>query len=122
FPTPGPRTSGAYEKIERKVGDFATAAAGVQVTLAADGTIADASIAIGAAGPTATRVLEAERLLRGQRPGGESIRAAAAEAAKLADPSPDLRGSVDYKKRMAGVLVGRALTRTFERLGAGGAA
>lgn len=119
FPAAGPRSSGAYAKIERKVGDFATAAAAAAVTLAADGTIAEAGIAIGAAGPKAMRVTAAESLLRGAKPSAELIRAAADEARKLADPSPDTRGSAEFKKDMAGVVVRRALARTFERLGMG---
>jgi carbon-monoxide dehydrogenase medium subunit len=120
FPTPGERTSGAYYKIERKVGDFATAAAAAQVTLASDGTIAEAGIAIGALGPTALRVGAAEQLLKGQKPGTDAIASAAREAEKLADPTPDNRGSVEYKKAMAGVLVRRALVTALERLGVGG--
>jgi carbon-monoxide dehydrogenase medium subunit len=117
FPTPPERTSGSYQKIERKVGDFATAAAAARITLASDGTIAEAGIAIGAAGPTATRVAAAEALLRGAKPTRELIRSAAEEAAKVADPAADTRGSSAYKKAMAGVLVGRALIRACERLG-----
>lgn len=120
FPKPPERTSGAYKKIERKVGDFATACAGVQLTLAADGTIAAAGIAIGAVGAKAMRVTDAERLLAGARPGNELIRAAMEAAKKTADPSADNRGSAEYKREMAGVLVGRALLTTFERLGIGG--
>lgn len=120
FPKPPERTSGAYKKIERKVGDFATACAGVQLTLAADGTIASAGIAIGAVGAKAMRVTDAERLLAGARPGNELIRAAMEAAKKTADPSADNRGSAEYKREMAGVLVGRALLTTFERLGIGG--
>jgi carbon-monoxide dehydrogenase medium subunit len=120
FPVPPARTSGAYFKIERKVGDYATASAGVQVTLAADGTVEQAGVAIGAAGPQAMRVAAAEKLLTGQKPSADLIRAASEEAVKLADPNPDRRGSAEYKKAMAGVLVGRALKKTFERLGVGG--
>ena len=119
FPTPGPRTSGSYQKIERKVGDFATAAAGVALTLAADGSIADASVAIGAAGPKATRLAEVERLLTGNKPAKDLLRAAAEEAKKAADPTADTRGEVDFKKEMAGVLVHRALLATLERLNGG---
>lgn len=117
FPTPSARTAGAYQKIERKVGDFATASAAARITLAQDGTIADAGIAIGAAGPTAMRVTAAEALLRGQKPSLEAFRAASDAAAKQADPAADTRGSATYKKAMAGVLVGRALVRACERLG-----
>jgi aerobic carbon-monoxide dehydrogenase medium subunit len=120
IPTPGQRTSGSYQKIERKVGDFATASAAVQVTLNADGTIAAAGVALGALGPMALRVREAEKLLIGAKPSGDLIRAASREAENVAEPSADNRGSVEYKKAMAGVLVGRALHATFKRLGIGG--
>jgi len=120
FPIPGARTSGSYQKIERKVGDFATASAAVQVSLDAAGKIAGAGVAIGAVGPSAMRVVEAEKLLDGNAPSKELIADAARAAEKLADPSPDNRGSVEYKKAMAGVLVRRALTNAFVRLGVGG--
>jgi carbon-monoxide dehydrogenase medium subunit len=122
FPTPDERTRGAYYKIERKVGDFATASAGARITLAPDGTIAGAGIAIGALGPKALRVVAAEKLLTGAKPSKDLIAAAAREAEKTADPTPDNRGSVQYKKAMAGVLVARALATTFERLGVKGLA
>jgi carbon-monoxide dehydrogenase medium subunit len=120
FPTPGARTSGCFQKIERKVGDFATASAAAQITLNDDGTIADAGIAIGALGPKALRVTAAEALLKGQKPSKELIASAMREAEKVADPSPDNRGSAEYKKAMAGVLVGRAIAQALERLGVGG--
>jgi carbon-monoxide dehydrogenase medium subunit len=116
FPKPPARTSGSYQKIERKVGDFATSSAAAQLTLADDGTIAAAGIAIGAAGPHATRVTDAEQLLHGAQPTKELIRAAADAARKIADPVADQRGGVDFKKDMAGVLVGRALVAALERL------
>jgi carbon-monoxide dehydrogenase medium subunit len=116
FPSPGPRTSGSYQKIERKVGDFATAAAAVQLTLGADGTIATAGVAIGAAGPKALRVGEAERILVGALPTSDVLRAAAAEAKKISDPIEDTRGDVEFKREMAAVLVHRALVATLERL------
>jgi aerobic carbon-monoxide dehydrogenase medium subunit len=120
FPIPGARTSGSFQKIERKVGDFATACAAAQITLAADGTIADAGIAIGALGPKALRVTAAEQLLKGARPSRAAIADAMREAEKIADPGADNRGSVEYKKAMAGVLVGRAIRTALERLGVGG--
>ena len=68
FPVPGERTAGSYQKVERKVGDYATAAAAVQISLNADGTIGQAGIALSAAGACAVRVAEAEKLLTGQKP------------------------------------------------------
>jgi aerobic carbon-monoxide dehydrogenase medium subunit len=117
FPLPDDRTAGAYQKIERKVGDFATAAAAVLISLAKDGTIAKAGIALSAAGPCAVRVADAETLLVGQKPTAELIRAAADAATKKSDPQADLRGSVDYKKHLAGVLVARGLGQALSRLG-----
>ena len=117
FPVPDDRTAGSYQKVERKVGDFATAAAAVQVSLNADGTIRAAGVALSAAGPCAVRVKEAERLLVGQKPSQELIRAASNAASQLSAPQEDLRGTVDYKKHLAGVLVGRGLRQALTRLG-----
>lgn len=116
FPIPNERTSGAYEKIERKVGDYATAAAAVQVELNPDGTIKEAGIGITAVAHMALRVEEGEKILRGQKPTLELIRAAAEEARKIANPNPDARGSAEYKKDMARVLVGRGLIKALKRL------
>ncbi len=116
FPIPSNYTSGAYEKIERKVGDYATAAAAVQIELNPDGTIKEAGIGITAVAHMALRVTEGEKLLRGQKPTLDLIRAAAEEARKIADPTPDARGSAEYKKDMARVLVGRGLLKALKRL------
>ena len=117
FPVPDDRTAGSYQKVERKVGDFATAAAAVQISLAADGRIQSAGISLSAAGPCAVRVDEAERLLAGQKPTADLIRAAADAAARKSAPQGDLRGSVAYKKNLAGVLVARGLRQALGRLG-----
>ena len=117
FPMPDDRTAGSYQKVERKVGDFATAAAAVQVSLNADGTIRQAGVALSAAGPCAVRVDAAERLLAGQKPSEELIRAASDAAWHRSAPQADLRGSVEYKKHLAGVLVSRGLRQALMRLG-----
>jgi carbon-monoxide dehydrogenase medium subunit len=117
FPVPDDRAAGSYQKVERKVGDFATAAAAVQVSLNADGTIRTAGVALSAAGACAVRVDAAEKLLAGQKPSAELIRAASDAAWHRSEPQADLRGSVDFKKHLAGVLVARGLRQTFSRLG-----
>jgi aerobic carbon-monoxide dehydrogenase medium subunit len=117
FPAPDDRTAGSYQKVERKVGDFATAAAAVQVSLNADGTIRSAGVALSAAGACAVRVDGAERLLAGQKPGADLIRAAADAASKRSEPQADLRGTIEYKKHLAGVLVSRGLRQALARLG-----
>jgi carbon-monoxide dehydrogenase medium subunit len=117
FPVPDERTAGSYQKVERKVGDFATAGAAVQLSLNADGTIRSAGVALTAAGPCAVRVDDAERVLTGQKPTADLIGAAAAAAAAKSAPQADLRGSVPYKKNLAGVLVARGLRQALGRLG-----
>lgn len=117
FPTPDDRAAGSYQKVERKVGDFATAAAAVQVSLNTDGTIRQVGIALSAAGPTAVRVEAAEQALVGQTPSPAALGAAAAAASALSAPQADLRGSVEYKKHLAGVLVERGLRQALARLG-----
>ena len=117
FPVPDDRTAGAYQKVERKVGDFATAAAAVQVSLNADGTIRSAGVALSAAGACAVRVDGAEKALTGQKPSADLIRAASDAAWHRSAPQADLRGSVEFKKHLAGVLVARGLRQAFSRLG-----
>src|SRR5207342_1537219 len=91
FPIPGDRTAGSYQKVERKVGDFATAAAAVQLSLNADGTIQSAGVALSAAGACAVRVNAAEQLLANQKPSAELIRAASNAAWQRSAPQADLR-------------------------------
>jgi len=117
FPVPDDRTAGSYQKVERKVGDFATAAAAVQISLNADGTIRSAGVALSAAGACAVRVDAAEQLLAGQKPSAELLRAASDAAWHRSAPQADLRGTVEFKKHLAGVLVARALRQAFSRLG-----
>jgi aerobic carbon-monoxide dehydrogenase medium subunit len=117
IPIPDAHTQGSYQKIERKVGDYATCAAAVQISLNTDGTIRQAGIAITAAGPIAMRVAAAEAMLVGQKPTLELIKAAAAEAPKIATPNADQRGSAEYKKDMTRVLVGRGIREALQRLG-----
>jgi carbon-monoxide dehydrogenase medium subunit len=117
FPVPDDHTAGSYQKVERKVGDYATAAAAVQLSLDADGTIRAAGVALSAAGPCAVRVGEAEQLLVGQKPSPELIRAASDAAWKRSAPQEDLRGTVEFKKHLAGTLVARGLRQALTRLG-----
>jgi aerobic carbon-monoxide dehydrogenase medium subunit len=113
-PIPPPGTGWAYEKLKRKIGDFATAAAAVLLAIDA-GKVTAASIALTNAGPTPLKATEAERALIG-RPLDE---AALAEAARLAmqicDPVADQRGDVEYKRAMAGEMTRRALVKAQSR-------
>jgi carbon-monoxide dehydrogenase medium subunit len=107
-PDPGPRTGGAYLKLERKVGDFATAAVGVQVTLE-NGHVGQVGIGLTGVGATNLRATAAEDALRGGALDAAAIAAAAEQAAEGTSPPSDLNASADYKRHLARVLCRRAL-------------
>ena len=119
-PAPKPRSGGAYVKMERKVGDFATAAVAAQLTLAADGTCEQVGIGLTNVGPLPIKAERAEAALRGKRPDEAAIAQASRLAAEAAQPEADLRGPVEYKKDLVRVLTGRALRRALERAQRGG--
>jgi carbon-monoxide dehydrogenase medium subunit len=118
IPLAPPRSGGAYLKLERKVGDFATAAVGVQITLAGGDACAQAGIGLTNVGPTPIKARRAEGVLQGRRLDDAAIREAAQAAAAESDPTEDLRGSVAYKRDLVRVLATRALRRALERAGA----
>ena len=117
IPVPAARSGGAYVKLERKVGDFATAAAAVQLTLGARGEVTRAGIGLTAAGPTPIKATEAEKYLTGKMPDGATLAEAARLAAQAAKPTADRRGAPDYKREMARVLTMRALKTAVSRAG-----
>jgi carbon-monoxide dehydrogenase medium subunit len=111
---PAPPGSGsAYLKVDRRVGDWAVVAAGAAIQLR-DGVIVKAGVALAAAGGDITSG-QAEAALEGRRPGPELFAEAAALAAAACDPVTDQRGSKEYKRHVAGVLVERALARAAAR-------
>jgi carbon-monoxide dehydrogenase medium subunit len=114
-PVPPARSGGSYRKLERKVGDFATAAAAVQLTLGAGGEVASVGIGLTNAGPTPIRATAAEQYLTGKQPGGDVIAEAARLAGAAATPSADRRGTVEYKQNVARVLTGRAIEQAIQR-------
>src|SRR2546430_7153980 len=117
IPVPPGRSGGAYLKLERKVGDYATAAAAAQVTLDGAGTFAQVGIALTNAGPVPARASAAEDALIGKRVNDAAIAEAARRAAEAASPTADRRGSVEYKREMARGLAARALKKAVERAG-----
>jgi aerobic carbon-monoxide dehydrogenase medium subunit len=108
IPKPTGPSGGTYLKLERKVGDFATAAAAVQLELS-NGSIKRAGIALTAVGPTNVRATAAEDSLAGAEPTDAAFAEAARLAAEVADPATDTRGSAEYKKEIARVYVQRGL-------------
>jgi aerobic carbon-monoxide dehydrogenase medium subunit len=113
-PDPGPRTGGAYLKLERKVGDFATAATGVQLELDDAGRIERAGIALTGVGATNLRAARAEESLAGAEPSEEAFTSAARLAAEETDPVADHRGDVEYKRNVIRVFVERGLRAAAE--------
>jgi carbon-monoxide dehydrogenase medium subunit len=107
-------TGSAYQKVERRAGDWAVAAAGVFVSL--DGaTISDCGIGLTAVGVEHFCAPDAEASLRGKPPSEENIVAAAQLAADASNPSSDQRGPADYKRHLANELTARALRRAVAR-------
>lgn len=117
IPIPPPRSGGAYFKLERKVGDFATAAVAAQVTLDGNGVCQKVGIGLTNVGPTPVKARKAEDFLRGKKLDEASIKQAAQLAADESEPSADLRGPVEYKKGLVKELAKRALSRARERAG-----
>jgi carbon-monoxide dehydrogenase medium subunit len=116
-PAPQGYAGGAYEKLERKVGDFATAGVAVHLTFAHD-TVGTAGIALTAVGPTSIRAAAAEDALAGRVLDDAAIDDAARLAAEAAEPRADVRGSEEYKRNVIRVLTARALRRAAEKAAA----
>jgi carbon-monoxide dehydrogenase medium subunit len=104
----------AHEKVERRAGDWAIAAASAAVWIDG-GTIVDAGLALSAVGPTTVHVTRAEDLLRGASPSEQLFGQVAQIASADCSPSADGRGPVDYKRHLAGVVAQRALRRAIAR-------
>jgi aerobic carbon-monoxide dehydrogenase medium subunit len=109
-----PGCGSAYEKVERRAGDWAIAAAGAFVTLDGD-SVGDVGIGLTAVGAEHFCAPAAEDTLRGQAATDENLAAAAEAAAAATDPSTDQRGPADYKRHLAGELARRALGRAVAR-------
>jgi carbon-monoxide dehydrogenase medium subunit len=107
-PAQSGRSGGAYLKLERKVGDFATVAVAVSLAMD-DGRIGRAGIGLTAVGPKNVRAADAEAALAGAEPTPEAFAEAGRLAAEAAEPQSDLRGSAEYKRNVVAVFVRRGL-------------
>ena len=115
-PTPPEGSGSAYLKLERKVGDYATAGVAAVVTVS-DGVCQKAGVGLTNAGPVPIKARAAESFLQGTTLDDETVREAARLASEEAEPIADLRGSEEYKRDMVRVLTGRALRLALERAG-----
>ena len=119
IPLPPSRSGGAYLKLERKVGDFATAGVAVQMTLDPTGVCERVGIGLTNVGPTSIKAERAEGFLRGKRPDDGTFKEAALLAAGESQPVTDARGPAEYKRDLVRVLTARALRTALERAGGG---
>jgi carbon-monoxide dehydrogenase medium subunit len=115
IPVPPKGTGSAYHKLERKVGDYATAGVGVQLTLDAKGICTAIGIGLTNVNPVPLRAERSEAALLGKPINDETIAEAAKFAAEDCNPSSDLRGSEEYKRAMIAVLIKRMVIKAAER-------
>ena len=106
---------GAYVKFERRAGDFAVASVGVQLELDERERCRSVAVTLGALGPTPLRARAAESLLQGKSASGELLGEAERLVREAAQPFADTRGSVAYKRHLAGVLFRRAFAAAMDR-------
>jgi len=117
-PTPPARSGGTYLKLERKVGDYATVAAAIALTLD-NGSIASAGIGLTGVDSKNVHATDAAASLTGAAPSDEAFAEAGRLAAAAAHPVSDVRGSETYKRHMIEVYVRRGLARSLEMANAG---
>ena len=115
IPVPPPRSGGAYLKLERKVGDYATAGVAAQITLDDAGTCKKAGIGLTNVGMTPIKAKQTEAFLTGKQLDDATIQQAAELAASESEPIDDIRGSAEYKRDLVRVLTARALTAALSR-------
>jgi carbon-monoxide dehydrogenase medium subunit len=114
-PFPRRPCGGAYVKFERRAGDFAVASVGIQLELAEGGRFGKVAVSLGALGTAPSRARAAEALLQGQAPAPGLLGEAERLVRDEAQPFEDSRGTVDYKRHLAGVLFRRAFAAALDR-------
>lgn len=110
IPVPNGPSGGSYQKLERKVGDYATVAVAAHLELGDTGAITRAGVALTAVVPKNTKVTAAEDVLVGNHPSAELFEEAAELAAQASEPRDDVRGSAEWKRNVVRVFTRRALT------------
>jgi carbon-monoxide dehydrogenase medium subunit len=110
-----PGGSSAYEKVERRAGDWAIVSAGAAVWMDG-GTITDARVGLAAVGPNTTGIPAISEALQGKQPSEDLFAEAGAIAARTCEPATDPRGSAEYKRHLADELTRRTLRRAVARI------
>jgi aerobic carbon-monoxide dehydrogenase medium subunit len=114
IPVPAPGHGYAYEKLKRKIGDYATAAAAVVLTMSG-GKVGTCSIGLTNVAETPLWAQEAARILIGSTLDAATVKRAVAAAEAITAPATDARGPAQYRTKMAGVMLSRALARAKAR-------
>jgi carbon-monoxide dehydrogenase medium subunit len=114
IPPPPPDAVGRYLKFTTRSSEDRPSVGVAVLTRSANGTVGELRLVVGAVSSRPVRVREAETQAQGERAGVDLINAVARTAAKAVDPIADLRGSVDYKRRLTEVLTRRLLTECLE--------
>ncbi|MCY4422059.1 MAG: FAD binding domain-containing protein [Acidimicrobiaceae bacterium] len=115
IPVPSGPSGGSYQKLERKVGDYATVGVAAHLELAGDGTIGAAGLAMTSVASINLKATGAEALLVGNAPGAELFAEAGEAAAAACDPKDDERGSARWKRRVVATFTRRALAAAAEQ-------
>ena len=115
IPLPDPKTGSAYQKLERRAGDFSTVGAAALLTLGDDGRIAQVGIGLTAVADAPFAATNAEDALRDAQPGDELFRDAAAAASRQSRPADDAHGPAEYKRAMVTEMTFRALRAALGR-------
>lgn len=108
------RGGGNYQKLERKIGDYATVGVAAHLELDPDDRISKAGLALTSVYASNLKVTEAEELLVGNEPSDELFAEAGRIAAETCDPASDARGSAEYKRHIVDVFTQRGLARSLE--------
>ncbi len=116
IPIPSGKSGSAYHKLERKVGDYATAGVAVALTMNDDGTCASAGIGLTNVNPLPLRATRSEQALQGKLLSDEVIDEAAQYASEDCNPTTDLRGDEEYKRAMVKVLTKRMIVKALSRV------
>ena len=116
IPAPPTGHGYAYEKLKRKVGDYATAAASVVLTMAS-GKVVSCVIGLTNLAETPLLATEAAKAVIGTSLDAATLKKAAAAAEAIMSPAADARGPIEYRKHVGGIMVTRALTRAAARAG-----
>jgi len=115
FPMLAGRTLWGFQELCRRPGDFAIAAVACQIALDEDGLCARAALGVGGAHSTPLLISEVDKVLKGSQGEDAAIREAAEQAAAAVDPSSDLHGSAQYRRRLVNVLAARALKQAWSK-------